>query len=249
MITETIHIGRYSVVVCSLFLQSALLLGLGACTNPNHSSISYSEQGRAEAAWLKGAKRPPEPRTLYALAKILVAQGRDDQAQFVLARLMHEHPKFIMAYIEQAEIHMRHDRNNAAETILSEGLAVLPKDPVLLNNLGMCYMFRRDYQRALAQFRTATAAAPDNARYRVNLALALGLLGRYEESLAVYKQALSADEAHFNLAVICEARNDHDRAVSEFRISRWLRESSAKKQKPKPSTRPAKQQPPAAQKK
>ena len=48
---------------------------------------------------------------------------------------------------------------------------------------------------------------PENAKYRSNMAVALGLMGRDEESLALFKQVLPEDQANHNLSVLREARN------------------------------------------
>jgi Flp pilus assembly protein TadD len=46
---------------------------------------------------------------------------------------------------------------------------------------------------------------PENAKYRANMAVALGLMGRYEESLSLFKQVLPKDQANHNLSVLREA--------------------------------------------
>jgi tetratricopeptide (TPR) repeat protein len=66
-------------------------------------------------------------------------------------------------------------------------------------------------------FMRAAEAAPENARYRANMATALGLLGRYEEALALFEQVVPPADAHRNLAVLCEARNDMSRAAEARR--------------------------------
>jgi len=69
----------------------------------------------------------------------------------------------------------------------------------------------------------AAAAGPDNTRYRANVALALGMSGRYDECLAAYEQILHPADAHYNLAVICDSRNDTERAVAEYARALRLR--------------------------
>ena len=52
--------------------------------------------------------------------------------------------------------------------------------------------------------------------------MAVGMLGRYEEALALYKQVVKPQQAHYNLAVVCEARQDTKRATAEFAIARSI---------------------------
>jgi tetratricopeptide (TPR) repeat protein len=198
---------------------AVLLLGLitvGGCEPETKIPLTSSEsQALVDEEWFNGADRPPTPRTLLAMSRVVVSQGREAEAQSVLYNVTRKHPHYPDAYVELAEIHMRNRRVDPAIKTLSGGLVWLPKDHVIINNLGMCYLIRRDYKRAEERFSTAAAIAPNNTRYRSNIALVLGLQGRYEESLALYKQVTDDIEAHFNLAVICEARNDPLQAIEE----------------------------------
>jgi hypothetical protein len=48
---------------------------------------------------------------------------------------------------------------------------------------------------------------PENVKYRANMAVALGLMGRDEESLSLFNQILPEDQAKHNLSVLQEARS------------------------------------------
>jgi len=50
---------------------------------------------------------------------------------------------------------MRQRRTDEAVKILSKGLEADSKDPVLLNNLGMCWMIKQKYDKALKYFTEA----------------------------------------------------------------------------------------------
>ena len=160
----------------------------------------------ADAAFEKGAEQPPSLKTLYTMADILVAQGRDAQAEAVLTRILNEHPRFSPAYNSLAELKMRQRRIDEAIKILSGGLEVAPSDAVLLNNLGMCWMIKRRYEKALEFFTEAAGVNPQNTRYRANMAVALGFLGRDEETLGLYRQILPENQAGHNLEIIRAAR-------------------------------------------
>ena len=94
---------------------------------------------------------------------------------------------------------------------------------MLLNNLGMCELERGAPERAVEQFASAVAASPGDARYRANMALALGLAGRMDEALALYLQVVSEADAHDNLAVVAEARGDAKRAEIERQAALAIR--------------------------
>ncbi|MCE5278747.1 MAG: tetratricopeptide repeat protein [Planctomycetaceae bacterium] len=205
---------------CLIVLAAAALAG--GCNMPNQGAVSY-EWDKDESEWIRGAKRPPSARTLLAMARILVAQGQDQKAQFVLEKILQDYPHFGEAYVELAELHMRQRRVDVAITTLQQGLLNVRNDPVLLNDLGVCWVFRTQHQAAETVFRQASAAVPGNTRYRANLAMAIALQGRYEEALSIYTQILAQSDAHENIAVIALARNDTLRAKKECAIAEELR--------------------------
>jgi tetratricopeptide (TPR) repeat protein len=111
---------------------------------------------------------------------------------------------------------MRQGAVDDAIEVLSRGIAANPKDPVLLNNRGMGRVMKASFEEALADFSLAAELAPDEPRYTGNKAMALGMMGRYEESLEVYQQIVLPARAHYNVAVLAEARNDAVRAEVEY---------------------------------
>ena len=193
---------------CFLVGTGGILLAslVGGCRTQDSRSGPTSRD-EMDAAFQDGANRPPTARTLYSLARILAAQGRDQECTAVLRRIIREHPEFLPAYGDLAELEIRNDRISRAVQVLLLGLRQRPTDPVLLNNLGMCYFFQHDYSKALLMFTRAAAGAPEDARYRANMAMALGMMGRYEESLSLYRQVVPEEEARRNVAIVYGAAN------------------------------------------
>jgi len=183
-------------------------LCLGGCSETTGSSSKTGlVSNDSEVEFERQANRPPTTKTLYAMADILAAQGKDSECEYVLQRIIQQEPRFLPAYNSLAELQMRQRRISEAIKTISSGLQIYPKDPVLLNNLGMCWMVRRDYEKAMEMFTRAAGVMPGNTRYRANMATALGLMGRDEESLSIFRQILPENQAAHNLNVIREARN------------------------------------------
>jgi Flp pilus assembly protein TadD len=141
------------------------------------------------------------------MSDILATQGKDAECELVLRKILAEHPGFVPAYNRLAELLLRRSRITEAIEVISQGLQIQPNDPVLLNNYGMCWLMRREYDKALEMFTAVAGRMPENARYRANMAVVLGLMGRDEESLALFKQVLPEDQANHNLSVLCRARD------------------------------------------
>lgn len=188
---------------------------VGCATQANDSNMSRYRQTDADAAFDVGANRPPTPATLYSMARIFAAQGRDPQCEMVLSRIIREHPRYMPAYCDLAELKLRNHNIDGAIQTLSAGLSVSPQQAILANNLGMCWILKGDYDKALRMFTQAAGVNPNDARFSANMAASLGLLGRYDEALSLYEQVIPIPDAQHNLAVISEARRDDARAEKE----------------------------------
>lgn len=187
----------------------ALTLTMGCATQ----QPSY-ESATAEAEMAPEDFKPPSSKTLYAYAKMLKAQGKDSLSEQVLINLLTQDDSFRPAYCELAEIRTRTGRVDEAVEVLCAGLVVFPDDPVLLNNLGMCALVGRQNDLASDSFTQAAGVLPTEGKYRCNLALALGMQGRYEEAWQLYRQVLSETDALENLTIIAAAAQGGPGAVA-----------------------------------
>jgi Flp pilus assembly protein TadD len=179
---------------------------LCSCSGPAATGASKSSRSSQPPSDFETQRdQPPSAKTLYSMAGILAAQGKDSECEFILRRCLREHPRFTPAYNRLAELQMRQGRVNEAAEVLSEALRLRPEDPVLANNLGMCWLVRKEYAKALEQFTKAAGIVPESQKYRANMATVLGLLGRQEESLALLQQVLPADQARHNADVLRKA--------------------------------------------
>lgn len=195
-------------VVISLCMVGFLcILYVGGCSESAASGTNTDwVMDKSELEFQSQANNPPTAKTLCAMADILATQGRDSECEYVLKRIIQDNPKFLPAYNSLAELQMRQGHTNTAIETLQHALRINPEDTVLLNNLGMCWLVRRDYEYALKMFTKAAGIMPENVKYRANMAVALGLMGRDEESLSLFKHVLPEDQASHNLSVLQEAR-------------------------------------------
>jgi len=214
----------------SLAITLSLLFGLYGCVSQPAAKVRTQDTA-ADEDFEKGAKRKPTAKTMYALAKILAAQSRDAEAEVVLNRAIAADAHFLPAYCALAELQMRQRRIDKAIQVINAGLKQAPTEPILINDLGMCQLINGDPAAALTAFTCASGLAPDEHRYRSNMATALGLLGRYDEALELYLLVLSPADAHYNLAVLCEARHDNPRAKLEYQRSTALAQADEQRHK------------------
>jgi len=93
-------------------------------------------------------------------------------------------------------------RNNrtGAQDYFQRAIQLAPNQPSVLNNLALLYALGGDPAKAETLLRKAAAAGGDVMRIRQNLALVLGVEGKYEEAQQLTASDLGADKAKSNRA-------------------------------------------------
>jgi tetratricopeptide (TPR) repeat protein len=81
-------------------------------------------------------------------------------------------------------------------------LKIVPDEPSVLSNLGLSYALSKNLREAEATLRRAAAQHPVDSRIRQNLALVVGLQGRFAEAESIARADLPADEAAANAAYL-----------------------------------------------
>jgi Flp pilus assembly protein TadD len=183
---------------------TALILVSGCATERTTRPKATAEALPTE--FDRAVGKPPTPKTLNALARILATQGRDDECMYTLRKIITEHPEYLPAYSDLAEAYLRGDETDKAIDVISVALAKAPKDPILNNNLGMCFFLKGEHGQAVECFERAIAAAPRNASYQANRAAALALAGQESEAREAYDKILSPADAQANLEILAKAR-------------------------------------------
>jgi Flp pilus assembly protein TadD len=208
---KTVRLTQLTNAVLFCIWSAACASFAGGCSETARvGPVADSVPNLLESDFQKHRNRPPTAKTLYAMADILATQGRESDSESILRRIVQEHPEFLPAYNDLAELQMRQARTKQAIATLDKGLRIYANDPVLLNNLGMCHLLQTEYEKAVELFTRAAAVIPQSARYRSNLAVALALAGREEESLSLFRQVLSRDQADHNLNILRQARKIAD---------------------------------------
>ncbi|MCL5282304.1 MAG: tetratricopeptide repeat protein [Planctomycetes bacterium] len=199
--------GKFRAAAARILACAAGLIVLSGCEQPQQTTKSQiPPQDQTPRETEVRPDQPPTAKTLYSMAQILAAQGKDKECEFVLRRCLQEYPRFTPAHNSLAELQMRQGRVHEAVAMLSKALEIRPQDPVLLNNLGMCLLLRKEYAPALDRFTQASGLVPENEKYRANMATALGLLGREEEAQALFEQTLTIEKAKHNVEILRKAR-------------------------------------------
>ncbi|MCJ9694581.1 tetratricopeptide repeat protein, partial [Rhizobium sp. PRIMUS64] len=83
-----------------------------------------------------------------------------------------------------------------------DALDIQPNEPSILSNLGMSYVLTGDLRTAETYLRSAAGQPTADSRVRQNLALVVGLQGRFPEAEQIARRELSPQQADANVAYL-----------------------------------------------
>jgi Flp pilus assembly protein TadD len=185
--------------------QSAAGLRERYRANPNDpaAAIGYAralredgERLRAVAVLERALPRNPEhPGLLGAYGRALAEVGEYQRAFNVFNRAhTSDHPDWRILSVQGAVLDQM-GRHEEAQRYYGTALRVAPNEPSVLSNLGLSYALAKDLVRAETTLRRAAAQSRVDPWVRQNLALVMGLQGRFSEAEGGMPAGLRPDEA------------------------------------------------------
>jgi len=160
---------------------------------------------RAQAAAVLETAALHNPRhkpLLGAYGRALADTGNFKQALEVLERAhTPDQPDWRILSVQGAVLDQM-GRHEEAQRYYASALRIVPDEPSVLSNLGLSYMLAKDLKRAEETLRRANARAGADKRVRQNLALVVGLQGRFQEAENIAKADLPTDEAAANVTYL-----------------------------------------------
>jgi Flp pilus assembly protein TadD len=158
---------------------------------------------QALAVMRKAAIDFPNERTvLAAYGKALAAAGQFEPALDAVRRAQTpEYPDWKLVSAEAAILDQLGQSAKARELYL-KALDLRPNEPSILSNLGMSYVLEGDLKTAEKHMRAAVEAPGADSRVRQNLALVVGLQGRFKEAEQIASHEISEQQAQANVAYL-----------------------------------------------
>jgi Flp pilus assembly protein TadD len=145
---------------------------------------------------------PKDRKVLAAYGKALAAAGQLEPALDAVRRAQTpEYPDWKLASAEGAILDQL-GKKAEARAQYRKALDLKPDEPTVLSNLGMSYVLEGDLPMAETYLRRAAQAPGADSRVRQNLALVVGLQGRFDEAEQIASQELSPDQAKANVAYL-----------------------------------------------
>lgn len=145
---------------------------------------------------------PNDRDVLAAYGKAQAAAGQLEQALNTILRAQTpDRPDWRLKSAEGAILDQL-GRAGEARQRYREALDMNQNEPSVLSNLGMSYLLAKDLKTAETYLRSAASQPGADSSVRQNLALTIGLQGRFQEAETIARQELSAEQAEANVAYL-----------------------------------------------
>src|SRR6202008_198912 len=186
-----------------------------------HALRAIGQRAQAAAVLEQASIRDPKnPALLGAYGRALADTGNYGQALEVLNRAHPPaQPDWRILSVQGAVLDQM-GRHEEARRYYASALRLAPDEPSVLSNLGLSYALSKDLQQAEATLRRAPAAGRIDARVRQNLALVVGLQGRFAEAETIARADLPAEQAAANVAYLQQMMPDHNDLAAPGRAAK-----------------------------
>jgi Flp pilus assembly protein TadD len=154
-------------------------------------------------------ENPHNKQVLGAFGRALADVGRYEQALDVLGRAhTPDQPDWRILNVQGAVLDQlgRHDE---ARRHYASALKIKPDDPSVLSNIGLSYALTNDLKRSETTLRRAVMQPGAAPKVRQNLALVIGLQGRFAEAEQIVRADLPPAEAEANVAYLRDMLAQH----------------------------------------
>jgi Flp pilus assembly protein TadD len=161
------------------------------------------QRTQAAAVLETAALHNPEHRPLLgAFGRALADAGNYKQALGVLERAHSpDQPDWRVLSVQGAVLDQM-GRHEEAQRYYASALRIVPEEPSVLSNLGLSYALAKDLKRAEETLRRAADRGSGDKRVRQNLALVVGLQGRFQEAETIAQADLPPDQAAENVGYL-----------------------------------------------
>jgi Flp pilus assembly protein TadD len=155
-------------------------------------------------------QNPNDKTVLGEYGRALAEAGDYDQALDVLGRAHSPDQPDWHVLSAQGAVLDQLGRHAEAQRYYQTALKIVPDEPSVLSNLGLSYALSKDLPNAEATLRRAAEHRSADPRVRQNLALVVGLQGRFAEAEQIAGADLPHDQAAANVAYLRKmlARNN-----------------------------------------
>jgi Flp pilus assembly protein TadD len=175
-------------------------------------ALRATEQRAQAVAVLQQAsiRNPRDMKLLGAYGRALADAGEYTEALDALGRAhTPDNPDWRILNAQGAVLDQM-GRHDEAQRHYSAALKIVPNEPSVLSNLGLSYLLQKNLKRAEFTLRRAVGQANASPKVRQNLALVVGLEGRYAEAEKIASADLPESESAANVAYLRQMLSQKD---------------------------------------
>jgi Flp pilus assembly protein TadD len=179
-------------------------------------TLRANEQRAQAVAVLQQAsiRNPTNTKLLGAYGRALADAGEYPEALDALNRAhTPDNPDWRILNAQGAVLDQM-GRHDEAQRHYSAALKIMRNEPSVLSNLGLSYLLQKNLKRAEFTLRRAAAQPNAGPKVRQNLALVIGLEGRYAEAEKIASADLPETEAAANVAYLRQMLAQRDNSKS-----------------------------------
>jgi Flp pilus assembly protein TadD len=145
---------------------------------------------------------PANPAVVVAYSRLALANGRADDASKAIGAAEAAGVSDWRLFSAKGVVLAEKGDLAGAKSALQKGLELAPEQSSLLNNLAFVYALDGEPKMAEDLLRRASNSSSAKPRTRQNLALVLGLQGKYDESKEIAAAETSVEIAESNIAYL-----------------------------------------------
>jgi len=126
-----------------------------------------------------------------------------------------------MAHYYLGLCYLKINKPDLAEKEMTEASKSFPTEATIYGTLGEIYMKKKDFQKAIDNYKKATDFDSNNYKYHKDLGVAYERKGDLDQALEEYKSAIldndSDSQVHYLAGCIYDKKNDYENALEQFK--------------------------------
>jgi Tfp pilus assembly protein PilF len=195
---------RRFVRYCALLIVVAPVVGCGTTAAVKQKVTSVIEAPR----------RKEETRA--SVARLHEKQGNLRKAEELYLALHDKKPKNAVYAHRLGNVYTRLGDTELAETYYKKALELDPKNATVLSDMGYAALLRNDLEAAEDYLSQALDYRPNDPLATNNLAMAIGLQGRTDEALRLFRRVNGEADAYANMGYVHAQRGEGQLALKRY---------------------------------
>jgi len=176
-------------------------------------------------------KRQPHPSTCVTLGNNSEREANSpgkspaeqeqlrEQARLAYQQALNIDPSYLQASLSLARLYETMGDHGRAVATYQNALKAHPREASVYHELGLCHARQKEWEPALGNLGRAHQLDPENRQYANSLGFCLARAGRYDDSLALFRETLGEAKAHFELARMLHHLGQDDVCRQQLRIA------------------------------